>query len=421
MSPHAAFDRLWIWQEPRIARALAWYRAVATDRLPAKFVIAASVPVDLDPAGADAEALRAALLAGTAALERLRAELRSGRRDDLPPPARPSLLDVAAALAERLASPCLLCRWHCGVERARPDAKPGACRLRWPARVSVAFHHLGEELPIRGVAGSGTVFFASCNMRCAFCQNGDISADCEAGREVGARELATLAFRLRREGCHNVNWVGGEPTLHLHHIAGALRLLGHGFVPDARDLTGVRDLDGDRWSYWEVQPEVGFWRGRFNVPVLWNSNMYLDRRVLDLLRVLVDIWLPDFKFGPGRCAVELARTPRYWETVTGALGTLAEWGEDVLVRHLVMPEHVECCTFPVLDWLAEHMPEVPVNVMDQYHPDMFALPGSPHFLERHRPIARRPWESEIAAAFDHARARGLCWAEVSLEKRRLYA
>ena len=89
---------------------------------------------------------------------------------------------------------------------------------------------------------------------------------------------------------------------------------------------------------------------------------------MKILRLLMDVWLPDFKFGPERCAILLARTPRYWETVTGYLKLAHDWGEDLTIRHLVMPNHVECCTYPVLDWIAEVMPDVQVNIMDQYRP-----------------------------------------------------
>jgi putative pyruvate formate lyase activating enzyme len=182
-------------------------------------------------------------------------------------------------------------------------------------------------------------------------------------------------------------------------------------------------LLADRWQGWleEAVPGRGLYAGGFNAPILWNSNMYFGERPLRLLRILVDVWLPDFKFGPGRCAIRLARTPRYFATVTQALGMLADWGEDVLVRHLIMPAHVECCTKPVLDWLAARMPEVPVNLMDQYHPDMFAEPKSPRFREEYREIARRPTTRELAAAFAHAQSLGLCFEEVSFEKHRLFA
>jgi hypothetical protein len=97
---------------------------------------------------------------------------------------------------------------------------------------------------------------------------------------------------------------------------------------------------------------------------------------MTILRVLTDVWLPDFKFGPGRCAMTLAKTPWYWETVTRNIELLDEWGEDFSIRHLVMPNHIECCTGPVLEWIAERVPAAPVNVMAQFHPDNFCDPAS---------------------------------------------
>jgi putative pyruvate formate lyase activating enzyme len=417
------FDRLWIWREPRIAGALSWYRAVATDRMPAKFRIAATIPASVDPEAADEAELAAELERLTPRfLDRWR-DIREGSEELGPPAAGASLLEVCRTLAERMLERCTFCRWECRVDRSRPDGRTGACRLAAESRVSCAFHHPGEELVFRGLEGSGTIFFTSCNMRCAFCQNGDISADSRAGEPVSARELAALAFVLRREGCHNINWVGGEPAVHLHAIVGAIALLGRGFQPDAADRARIEPLLADRRQDWPERAVCGrgVFDGGFNAPILWNSNMYLGERPLRLLRLLVDVWLPDFKFGPGRCAIRLARTPHDFETVTRALRMLAEWGEDLLVRHLVMPAHVECCTKPVLDWLAAHMPDVPVNLMDQYRPDMFAEPGSPLFRDEYREIARRPTAGELAAAFDHARRLGLCFEETSFEKHRLFA
>lgn len=414
------FDRLRIWDQPRIARALAWYREVATDRMPAKFRIAATIPVAVDPDRADEETLARELERVTPQFLERREAIRSGRQRLGRAAAGPSLLELCRALAGRMLERCTFCRWECRVDRRGGD-RPGACRLAATSRVACAFHHRGEELVFRGLEGSGTIFFAGCNMRCAFCQNGDIATDCENGTAADARDLATLAWRLRREGCHNINLVGGEPAIHLHRIVEAIALLGRGFEPGPDDLVRVAPLTADGWAGWPSHAATGSFEGGFNAPVLWNSNMYLTDRVTALLRVLVDVWLPDFKFGPGRCAIRLARTPRYFDTVTRCLGHLARWGEDVLVRHLVMPAHVACCTRPVLEWLAASMPNVPVNVMDQYHPDMFAEPGSPHFRDAYREIARRPSRRELDAAFAHARKLGLCFEEVSFEKNRLFA
>ncbi|HLE67581.1 MAG TPA: hypothetical protein VI730_10565, partial [Burkholderiales bacterium] len=156
--------------------------------------------------------------------------------------------------------------------------------------------------------------------------------------------------------------------------------------------------------------------GAFNAPMLWNSNFFMSDEAMKPLRLTMDVWLPDFKFGPGRCAVELARTGWYWETVTANLRRLEEWGEDFTIRHLVMPGHVECCTAPVLDWIAGNMPEAPVNIMDQYHPDNYCDPSDPKFMERYRPLARRPRREEILAAFRHAKQRGIRFEDLSYER-----
>src|SRR5262249_12671522 len=113
--------------------------------------------------------------------------------------------------------------------------------------------------------------------------------------------------------------------------------------------------------------------------------------------------LPDFKFGPDRCAMNLAKTPWYWETVTRNIALLKQWGEDFTIRHLVMPNHVECCTLPVLDWIAEHVPAAPVNVMAQFRPDNFCDPGSAKYRDKYAEIARRPSSAELDASWAHAR------------------
>jgi putative pyruvate formate lyase activating enzyme len=138
--------------------------------------------------------------------------------------------------------------------------------------------------------------------------------------------------------------------------------------------------------------------------------------VMKILRLLIDVWLPDFKFGPGQCAKALARTPWYWETVTENLRLIHDWGEDLTIRHLVMPNHVECCTAPVLAWIAEHMPEVPVNVMDQYHPDTFCDPRSQKYRPQYAALARRCTGEEIRSAYHHASERGLNFEGITFDR-----
>ena len=139
--------------------------------------------------------------------------MRDEGADPAPRAVNHSLLDLCRELAWRMLGHCNFCRWDCRVDRSQ-GSKVGACKLGAATRVSSYFHHPGEELVYRGTEGSGTIFFTSCNMRCAFCQNGDISTDKDNGEVVDARTLATMAWLLRMEGCHNVNWVGGDPTIH---------------------------------------------------------------------------------------------------------------------------------------------------------------------------------------------------------------
>jgi putative pyruvate formate lyase activating enzyme len=113
----------------------------------------------------------------------------------------------------------------------------------------------------------------------------------------------------------------------------------------------------------------------------------------------------------------LSKTPWYWETVTANHQAIHDWSEDFTIRHLVMPNHVECCTYPVFDWIAEHMPDAPVNVMDQYHPDNFCDPDSPKYRPQYQELARRLARREFEMACDHARKRGLNFETVTFEKR----
>jgi len=408
------FERLSVWDDPRVSGALRWYRAVAANRRPAKFRIAATVPLEValdapeDVLWAELERLTPVFL------ERL-GRIRQDHAPLGPRCAGASLLELCRELAWRMLAHCNFCQWNCRVDRAN-GTKVGACKLAAGTRVSTFFHHPAEELVYRGTEGSGTIFFTSCNMRCAFCQNGDISTDKDNGERTDPRTLAAMAWLLRMEGCHNVNWVGGEVTIHLHAIVDAIAMLGAGFAPTRADLKRAAPAKADRFHWFGVQPEHGSFEGAFNAPMLWNSNFFMTDAAMKILRLLIDVWLPDFKFGPGRCAMSLAKTPWYWETVTRNLALIRDWGEDVTIRHLVMPNHVACCTYPVLDWLAEHMPAAPVNIMDQYHPDNFCDPGSAKYRAQYAEIARRPHRREVHDAYRHAQRLGLPYETVTFER-----
>jgi len=282
-----------------------------------------------------------------------------------------SFLDLKCELANRIIRKCIFCEWRCRVDRVKAE-RSGACHLDSIARVATFFRHFGEEPPIVDRNGSGTVFFASCTCRCVFCQNGDISQNPEAGVPVSPEKLSSIIRSLRRDGAANINLVGGEPTPNLHVILGALNLT---FV---------------------------------NVPILWNSNMYLTPEAMQILADVVDIWLPDFKWGNDRCAVEYSRVVRYFEVVSRN-HAMAYRNGDMIIRHLVMPGHVECCTKPILDWIEENCPRALVNVMAQYRPEYLVLQHSDRYAEIARPITVQ----ELREVRDYADRLGIVWKPVS--------
>jgi len=410
--------RLKIWDDPAIRGALSWYLDVAENRRPAKFRIAATVGTQGDPAASSEDALWAELDRLTPIFLARWQQIRGGA--PLPQPAKGvSLLELCRELAYRMLAHCNFCPWDCRVDRFE-GTKFGACKLASASRVSSHFHHTGEELFYRGTQGSGTIFFTSCNMRCAFCQNGDISTDKDNGEETDPRTLATMAWTLRREGCHNINWVGGEVVIHLHAIVDAIALLGRDFRPTQAELAQARKTKADRFFWFDESPGAAVYDGKFNSPMLWNSNFFVTLESMKILRLLTDVWLPDFKFGPGRCAMMLAKTPWYWETATRNIALLDDWGEDFSIRHLVMPNHVACCTYPVLEWIADRVPAAPVNVMAQFHPDNFCDPTSTKYRDKYAEIARRPTQAELTDSWHRARELGLKFEATTFERRDVF-
>jgi len=399
-------SHLKIWDDPAIRDALSWYLDVAENRRPAKFRIAATLATQIDPVASSENALWAELDRLTPIFVRRWQAIRAGAALPAATADGPSLLEVCRELAYRMLAHCNFCPWNCRVDRMA-GAKLGACKLASASRVSSYFHHTGEELFYRGTEGSGTIFFTSCNMRCAFCQNGDISTDKDNGEETDPRTLAAMAWTLRREGCHNINWVGGEVVIHLQAIVDAIALLGRDFTPTQVELGRARRTKADRLFWFDEVPDQALYEGKFNAPMLWNSNFFMTLESMKILRMLTDVWLPD----PGRCAMTLAKTPWYWETVTRNLALIAEWGEDYSIRHLVMPNH------PVLEWIAEHVPAAPINVMAQFHPDNFCDPASAKYRDRYAEIARRPSRAELNNSWRRARELGLKFETSTFERR----
>ena len=231
-----------------------------------------------------------------------------------------SRLDWAQAqLAE-----CRLCPRDCRVDRT--SGETGWCGADDRAQVFMEFVHYGEEAPL---APSHTFYLTGCNLRCVFCHT---APDRQGrGQALTGERLRALVERGRREGARNVNFLGGEPTVSLPAL---LRLFAE-----------VRDL-----------------------PLLvWNSNLYCTADALAALGGLVDVHLADLKFGNAACARRFCGADDYWDVVRARLQEL--WGrerETLIVRHLVLPGHLDCCTRPALAWLASALGRVRVSLKTDY-------------------------------------------------------
>lgn len=359
-------DAVQVWRNDEVKRRLSWYYAVMTDKSPSKYLICKRVGVEYR-GDESLEELWELHRAASKEFAELWEEVKEGRSLEGVPRPRASLLDLKVEIVRRLLQRCSFCERRCGVNRAAGEL--GFCKLDSTSRVATWFHHFGEEAPL---VPSGTIFFTSCNFRCQFCQNWDISTDPLNGVEVDAKKLAAIASTLRREGCRNINYVGGEPTPHLHVI-----------------LESLRQMD-------------------VNVPILWNSNMYCSLEAMELLKDVVDIWLPDFKYFNDACAERLSKAPRYLEVVKRN-HLIAHESGDIIVRHLVLPNHLECCTKPLLEWLSSNLPRALVNIMAQYRPEHVVAREPSRFPD----IARRPTSREMEEAYSTARRLGIVFEPVS--------
>jgi putative pyruvate formate lyase activating enzyme len=247
--------------------------------------------------------------------------------------------------------------------------------------VASHFAHHGEEACLRGWNGSGTIFLSGCNLRCVFCQNYDLSHECQ-GSPVPPARLAGMMLELQAEGCHNLNWV--TPS----HV-----------VPQLLEALALAAAQGLR------------------LPVVYNSSGYDSLDTLRRLEGVVDIYMPDFKFWAPTVAEPLAHAPDYPAVAREAIREMHRQVGDLvldrdglarrglLLRHLVMPNGL-AGTRPLAQWLAREIsPHTYVNVMAQYHPDGDVL--RPESSERLRDLARPITSAEYEEALREAQDAGL--------------
>jgi len=255
---------------------------------------------------------------------------------------REGLLAERIDQATQLLKECNLCPRQCGVNRLNNEK--GFCQTGRKARVASYNPHFGEEAPLVGRFGSGTIFFSFCNLRCSFCQNYEISHQGE-GAELEAEDLAAIMIKLQSGGCHNINLV--TPTHVVPQILEGLLLAAeHGLT----------------------------------VPIVYNCGGYERVETLKLLNGIIDIYMPDFKFWDQKWADRYCNAPDYRDKAIEAFKEMhAQVGDleidsngiaerGLLVRHLVMPDGI-AGTKEVMKFLAQEIsPNTYVNVMDQYRP-----------------------------------------------------
>lgn len=312
----------------RARKSLNRYFAVMENEKPAKFIIAKMLPAEFSEKDS-LERLWKKHAVLTEAFYKLEKDVDSRKRSlKEMPTVENSYLDLKIEIAKRILASCHFCVRRCSVNRL--EGKVGFCRCGSEITVSSIFEHLGEEPEL---VPSGTIFTMGCTMRCKHCQNWTISQWIEKGEVYKPEELAKEVENLRLSGCRNANLVGGEPTPWLKH-----------------------------WL--ETFKHVNT-----NIPIVWNSNTYYSPETAQLLAGFADVYLLDFKYGPGDCAEKISEAPNYWQVCTYNHLMAKKFGE-LIIRVLVLPAHLECCTKPILNWIAENLGvETRVNVMFQYRPE----------------------------------------------------
>jgi putative pyruvate formate lyase activating enzyme len=283
--------------------------------------------------------------------------------------------------ARRLLACCRVCPRDCEVNRLEDET--GICRTGRQAVVSSAFPHLGEEDCLRGRRGSGTIFFAHCNLQCVFCQNWDISYE-GRGKALDAEEIASLMLELQAIGCHNINFVTPE------HVVPQ--------VVEAIAVAAERGLD---------------------LPIVYNTSAYDSLESLALLDGLIDVYMPDFKFWDPETAHRLAKARDYPEVARAAILEMHRQVGDldfapdgtarrgILLRHLVMPGQLDQSR-SIFRWLVDEVsPDTFVNVMGQYRPEHLVGRPKADGTTRYAEIDRRTSAEDLRAAYEAARDAGL--------------
>ncbi len=267
---------------------------------------------------------------------------------------------------------CDVCAWECGADRLA--GKLGVCRTGEMARLSSYGPHLGEEDPLRGWRGSGTVFFARCNLRCQYCQNHDIS-QADAGELIEPEALAAVMLELQSYGCHNINFV--SPSHVVPQILAAVLIAAQ---------AGLR------------------------LPLVYNTGGYDSLAMLELLDGVIDIYMPDMKYSSPQIARHYSKIPHYPQINQAAVKEMHRQVGDLqiderglaqrglLVRHLVLPNGL-AGTGEIVRFLAEEIsPDTYLNLMDQYRPAYMVQQYPNQYTKLRKPITRQEYQEALQLA-----------------------
>ena len=269
--------------------------------------------------------------------------------------------------AYKLLESCRLCPRKCGINRLKGGI--GFCKAELLPMVSSFHAHFGEEPPISGRNGSGTIFFTHCSLRCVFCQNYPISQLGE-GREINITELADMMLRLQDQGCHNVNFV--TPTHYIPQILEAV------FTAKEKGL---------------------------KIPLVYNCGGYESMEALGILNGIIDIYMPDMKYSNNATAEKFSSAPDYFEVSKKAVEEMYRQVGDLkvekgiakrglLIRHLVLPGDL-AGSEAIFDFIVKELsPDVYVNIMAQYYPCHLAY----KFPELTRRITHREYIDTLKLA-----------------------
>ncbi|MEN6458792.1 MAG: 4Fe-4S cluster-binding domain-containing protein [Thermoguttaceae bacterium] len=247
---------------------------------------------------------------------------------------------------------CRLCERRCGVDRI--SGEQGFCKAGSEARVYRCRVECGEEVEL---IPSQLLYLSGCNLRCAFCIGEADSFDPQQGQLLTSGFLTQMNVKGRQQRAKNIQWVGGEPTIHIPAIVAA--------------MAGCDQ----------------------QMPVVWKSNFFGTIEGFALLDGMIDVFIADFKFGNDACARRIAGVDEYVQVVTRNLSQVAPKAR-LIVRHLLLPGHLECCYRPIIDWMSRYLPTVPLHIMTGYLPRWQAT--------RHRelcsPLKHEVGDSAIALA-----------------------